>query len=300
MTEFITREDIERTLSMGSRKAATALGVSKTSVNKYREFYGLKREDRGITEPNPKAGPKILALDLETSPNLAHVWGLWNQNVGINQLLESQEVICFGARWIGTDEVVIMSAHRDGKTNMLRKIHDMLDEADAVMGWNSKRYDMRHLNREFVENGIQPPSPTHQLDLMLEVKKTFAFPSNKLDYVARALGLKGKVKHEGHELWIKCMAGDEEAWDTMYKYQKQDVDLLIDIYDLILPWLGNHPNVGLFTGDTFACTNCGSNDLQRRGMAYSKTGKYQRYQCKSCGHWNKDYRRAGTTQMRSA
>ena len=26
---------------------------------------------------------KILFLDLETSPNLAHVWGLWQQNVAI-------------------------------------------------------------------------------------------------------------------------------------------------------------------------------------------------------------------------
>jgi len=32
---------------------------------------------------------QILLLDIETAPNTAHVWGLWNQNVSLNQLMES-------------------------------------------------------------------------------------------------------------------------------------------------------------------------------------------------------------------
>jgi DNA polymerase III epsilon subunit-like protein len=111
-----------------------------------------------------------------------------------------------------------------------------MDEADVLVGWNSAAFDHKHINREFLENGIQPPSPVKDLDLMSVVKANFQFPSNKLDYVAQKLGVGAKVKHSGFKLWLDCMAGNEKAWVEMKKYQIQDVNLLIDLYDLLLPW----------------------------------------------------------------
>jgi hypothetical protein len=32
------------------------------------------------------------------------------------------------------------------------------------------------------------------------------------------------------------MAGNSKAWVEMKKYQIQDVNLLIDLYDILLPW----------------------------------------------------------------
>jgi hypothetical protein len=59
---------------------------------------------------------KILLLDLETSPNMAYVWGLWDQNISIGQMISSTEVICFGARWYGQRKIHFSSVHHDGKT----------------------------------------------------------------------------------------------------------------------------------------------------------------------------------------
>lgn len=242
--------------------------------------------------------PRILALDLETSPNVAHVWGLWNQNVSIKQLLESTNVICFGARWLDEDDVEIRSVFHDGKQKMLDRIWTLMDEADAIMGWNTKGFDVKHLNREFIENGMLPPSPHIDLDLMMKSKAAFRFPSNKLDYFVQKMGIGKKVAHEGHELWIKCMAGDKDAWDRMYAYQKTDVDLLIDVYYKLQPWIKGHPNFGLFSGEEIACPNCGSTRVQKRGFAFSGTGKYQRYHCQACGKWSKDFKRESTTKLR--
>lgn len=44
------------------------------------------------------AAMRILTLDLETSPNIAHVWGLWQQNVSLNQLMESTQVISWAGK----------------------------------------------------------------------------------------------------------------------------------------------------------------------------------------------------------
>ena len=49
---------------------------------------------------------RTLLLDVETSPNTAHVWGLWQQTVSLNQLMESSRVMCWAAKWV--DEKVIL------------------------------------------------------------------------------------------------------------------------------------------------------------------------------------------------
>lgn len=179
---------------------------------------------------------KTLYLDIETTPMQVYTWGLWDQNISIDQIIKSTEMLCFGARWGGTKKVIFKSVHHDGKVAMLEELHKLMEEADVLVGWNSAAFDHKHINREFLENGMQPPSPVKDLDLMSVVKANFQFPSNKLDYVAQKLGVGAKVKHSGFKLWLDCMAGDNKAWEEMKKYQIQDVNLLIDLYDLLLPW----------------------------------------------------------------
>lgn len=230
---------------------------------------------------------KILFLDLETSPNLAYVWGLWDQNVAINQIASSTEVICFGARWYGEKKVHFKSVHHHGKKEMLDALHELMEEADVLVGWNSQAFDSKHIKREFIENGYLPPSPYKELDLMRTVRSQFKFPSNKLDYVAQKLGVGAKVKHSGFDLWLGCMAGDKKAWREMKEYQIQDVNLLIDLYEVLLPWIKNHPHTGLHDSTVDGCPNCASTNLERRGTARTVANSYQRFQCKDCGKWSR-------------
>lgn len=179
---------------------------------------------------------RVLLLDIETTPLQVYTWGLWDQNIGINQIIKSTEMLCFGAKWLGEKRVTFKSVHHDGKKAMLEELHKMMDEADILVGWNSAAFDHKHINREFVENGFAPPSPTKDLDLMSVVKSNFQFPSNKLDYVAQKLGVGAKVKHSGFELWIGCMEDNKKSWVEMKRYQIQDVELLDKLYDVLLPW----------------------------------------------------------------
>lgn len=251
---------------------------------------------------------KTLCIDIETTPNLAHVWGLWDQNVGLNQLLEATEMMCFAAKWLGEPKMYFGRNWAYGehdpiapKEQMIGLAHSLLDEADVVMHFNGRRFDVPHLNREFVQAGWLPPSPYQQIDLLSAVKAKFKFPSNKLDYVLKALGLEGKVKHAGHELWIQCMAGNEKAWRQMATYNKRDVRALEDLYYRIQPWVPGHPNVGLFVeepGLVDMCPACGSTNLKLQGNRYTAMGKYQRYQCSDCGKWSSDGKRVGATNIR--
>lgn len=231
---------------------------------------------------------KILILDIETSPNTAHVWGLWNNNVSLNQLLESSYMLCWAAKWHGKKQVEFKSIYHHSHEEMLQGIHALLDEADVVIHYNGKRFDIPTLNKEFLLAGMSPPSPSKHIDVLEVVKGKFRFPSNKLDHIAERLGVGSKHKHEGHTLWIKCMNMIPEAWAVMKKYNIHDVRILEKVYDIVLPWIVNHPNRALFSDHPqHSCPNCGSESLQKRGFSATPAGKWQRYQCVDCGAWSK-------------
>ena len=231
--------------------------------------------------------PRILTLDIETSPALGDIWALWDQNVSLSQLREVTAVISFAAKWLGESKVEFRSDYHDGHEAMIRRAYELFNEADIVVHYNGSSFDVPHLNREFILQGLGPYSPVLEIDLLKVVKSRFKFMSNKLAHVTEQLGLTGKLSHSGHELWVQCLAGDEKAWRTMKAYNCQDVVTTEELYEKLRPWIKNHPHMGLWSGEAESCSNCQSADIQWRGVSRTTQGVYPRFQCKQCGKWGK-------------
>lgn len=236
---------------------------------------------------------RILALDIETSPNVVHTWGLFNQNVGLNQIIRTSEIICFAARFLDEPKKAMRfySLNESSREEMILAAWELLDEADVVLHYNGKRFDMPHLNREFIELGLKPPSPYQEIDLYLVAKRRFRFQSNRMQHVATQLSLEGKVEHEGFDLWLRCLNWEADAWRKMEKYNRRDVELLVELYGLMRPWVPSHPGMNLATKG-HACPYCASTKLQRRGVARTRQSEYQRYQCQKCGGWSRGTHRS--------
>ena len=62
---------------------------------------------------------KILVVDIETRPSMAYVWRLWDENVGIDQIVKSGEMISWAAKWHGEKEVLFASTFHDGRKKMV-------------------------------------------------------------------------------------------------------------------------------------------------------------------------------------
>ncbi len=239
--------------------------------------------------------PRILLLDCETFPNLVFTWGLWNQTIGINQIVDAGYTLCWSAKWLGEKDIMFSSIHRDGNERMMKTLHGLLNEADIIIGYNSDRFDLPTINKEMIRVGLKPPSPYKKIDLLKTARNQFRFSSNKLDYIAQFLGLGHKVKHKGFELWKECAEGDEGAWRKMEAYNKHDVRLLERVYKVMKPWVKNHPNLNIWA-DSAVCPHCASKHIQARGTYPTKDGLYQRYQCKDCGSWFRGKKRLKKTE----
>lgn len=241
--------------------------------------------------------PRILTVDLETSPLKVWTFSLFKPFIAINQIIEHTRVISWAAKWLDEDKVMFMSEYHHGRDVMLRRVHELLCEADIVVHFNGDSFDVPHLRREFKQAGLEPFSPFQSVDLYRQLKKAMYFPSYKLDYIAQALGVGAKVSHSGFNLWIHCLdespADDpnrqKRAWNLMRKYNKGDVVVTEDLYRETLSYLPSHPHMGLYSDDPSAdvCDRCTSTNLRNEGYAFTQTGKYQRYQCRDCGKWGR-------------
>jgi transposase-like protein len=251
--------------------------------------------------------PRILTIDIETSPMKVWTFSLMKPWISFEQIIEHTRVIAWAAKWYGEDQILFRSEYHHGREAMLRQAHALLNEADIVIHFNGESFDIPHLRREFQEFDLAPFAPFQTIDLYKQLKKTMYFPNNKLNSIARKLGVGEKVAHTGIDLWIQCLTDDDpvaqkKAWALMRKYNKGDVIVTEDLYTETREWLPNHPNMGLFTEDPAdgitRCSVCGSEDLRKEGFRLTMVGKYPRFQCRQCGKWGQEKKAIAFVQGR--
>lgn len=242
----------------------------------------------------PPKAPRILTIDIETAPIEAYVWGLWDQNVGIDFVKTDWTILSFAAKWFDEKKVIYADTGGRGADKvrddypLLGKIWELLNEADIVVAQNGKRFDVRKINARLIQHSYTPYSPIRVIDTMVEAKR-FAFTSQKLAWTSKLLTDSPKSEHKkfpGFELWTECLKDNPKAWAEMKKYNCQDIRSTEKVYVRLRPWIRNHPNVTTYDlKPGGACPNCGSTNVQHVGQATLQSGIYAQYQCLSCGAW---------------
>ncbi|WKR36101.1 DNA polymerase III subunit [Mycobacterium phage Azrael100] len=281
--------------------------------------------------------PRVVTLDIERQS--AIVGGVWQLKqhgyIPPRNIIIPARTICFAWKWWGEDEIHFSSEwdpyddgtickplpYRNtgllevypGHEDMIRRARDVMSQADFVVGWNSKQFDMGNLRSHMAEYNMNPPAPHHDLDLIKVSRSQFGFMSHTLEEAAAHFGLDGKMPHSG-ELWndlrwLPYFDPDGEKLQTsrslMKQYNQRDVELTEQVFMKMIPWI---PRLNLYGNPELAdeldadirCRRCNSDDLDwtaagpRRFSSYW----YRRFQCRTCGGWghgNKSYYRQETS-----
>lgn len=241
--------------------------------------------------------PKIVFLDVETSPLLGYAWQTYDTN--ILSIVEPVKIICAAWKFLG-DKRVNVQALPDYEgyvggvvddSRLVETLWSVLNAADVVIAHNGAAFDIKVCNARFIAHGLTSPSDYKVIDTLKVAKKNFKFSSNSLDELGKYLQEGKKLHTGGLETWLKCMAGDPVAWKRMKEYNVGDIELLERVYVRLRPFISDHPNLNLIAPrnikkDEYACQSCQSTKTQKRGFTTTKAGRYQRYQCLSCGSWS--------------
>lgn len=244
-------------------------------------------------------GPKLLFLDIETSPVLIASWTIRPPYASAVYVLRDTYILMVSWKW-GHERTVRTAAlpdfprykrNRHDDKDLCALLHDLLDRADIVCAHNGDAFDIKKINSRLITNGFKPPSPFKTIDTLKAARRAFKFDSNKLDNIGRYLNEGRKIPNTGAALWRGCVEdGDPKSWREMRRYCKQDTELLARVYERVKPWMATHPDMNLYRAfrdrpPGVACPTCESTNTQRRGVLVKLKARRHRFQCRACGSW---------------
>jgi len=236
-------------------------------------------------------GPKVLIFDIETTPLIVYTWGVYQQFIRPEDIINDWYVLSWSAKWLHNKDIMSevltpKESIAENDKRIVSKLWELFDDADIIIGHNCDRFDQKKMNWRFLIHGFPPPLMYKTVDTLKVARKYFSSTSNKLDYLTGSLGMRGKTSTGGMELWKNCMKGDKDALDKMLNYNINDVVILENLYLRLLPWITNHPNLGLFDDrEISVCPTCGSDKIKVEDkISSTSVNGYRQYRCENCFH----------------
>lgn len=257
-------------------------------------------------------GPRVLCVDLERIPG-SFTRDIWEGRdlkrvnyVHPNQWTSLPFVVCGAYRWLG-DPVkqtgFVATWHDDDPGHVGRRLWELYDEADVILGFNQKSADNPWAKQAWTAAGIRKrPSPSKDIDLYLLLRRELKLPSASLDFACKWFGIPGKRGAYNAEEAKAAHAGDPRMQAKIERYNKSDVTATIRLWLearglLHLPGL----NLATYYGDeAFRCSNCGHDALDVDKWRATTQTRYAGYRCRKCGTPLRSNHRKHSTTIRSA
>lgn len=181
---------------------------------------------------------KILALDIEVSPNIVSTWRVGSKVfLSPENIIKERAIICVAYSWLGSNKIESLQWKDGDDKDLLIKFSKLISEADIILHQNGDKFDVPWLRTRAIFHNIPFPAKINSLDTLQYARWGFYFNSNKLDYLGKYLGVGQKVETP-KDLWTKvAINGDKKALKEMVEYCKGDIKLLIDVYERLKPYL---------------------------------------------------------------
>ena len=230
--------------------------------------------------------PKIAVLDIETLPMIVFSWGLFDQNISIEQVISDSCMLSWAGKYLNSHEAFsdVMTpkeAKQRDASRIAKSIWEFLHKADVVIGHNFSGFDVKYINTAFLKYGL-PPLKYLIVDTFLISKHHFRFSSNKMKFINDQLGIRNKIDNDGFPLWKACSDGDEEALKTMLEYNEGDIGATEELFYRLRPYVHNF-NVALYNEmETEQCPVCGSGKIHEEGIYYTPAGAWKSVRCENC------------------
>jgi len=273
-------------MDMGAGKLSKYYDLTREEVYEAKELVKKQRQGAKL--------PKILLLDIETTPLEAYVWQMqvWKARVGDAQIISRWFMLTWSAKWLFSGEIMSnkltsREVKREDDSRIMGNLWKVLNEADIVIAHNGDSFDIPNINTRCIVNDLPPIKPYQTIDTLRIAQKQFGFTHNSLNALARIFGLSEKIDTD-FDLWVRCKNGDDEALAEMELYNRHDVEVLEEVYLKLRPWIKGHPNLGLYMElDVPVCKNCGSTNLKPDGSySYTNASKFTNMKCE-CGAYGR-------------
>jgi len=212
-----------------------------TTIKKCKEaLKQVRAEQHKINKILKDNTAKVLIYDIETSPNVGWFWRAgYKLNIDASQIQQERAIICISYKWLDEKHIYNLTWDKNQDDNfMIKQFAEVLKEADLIVAHNGDRFDIKWIKTRALFHRI-PMLPNYkQFDTLKVVKSKLYLNSNRLDYIAKFLGFKGKIRTR-YNLWGEvCKDNNRDSLNEMVEYCDEDVAQLEHIYK-VLRYLDN-------------------------------------------------------------
>ena len=243
---------------------------------------------------------KRLFFDIETSFNIGFFWRSgWKERIPPENIIKERAIICISWKWEGEEEIHHLTWDRNQcDKKMLIEFIQILNTASEIIAHNGDRFDIKWLRTRCLFHRIQMFPAYNTLDTLKVSKSGFNFNSNKLDYIAKYLGVGEKINTGGIDLWKRVILDNNgEALEEMVTYCDQDVRVLEAVFNELNNFIKVKTNFAVAAGgEKFECPECGSVYGRKRKTYHTAMGTPKHnITCKKC---SKNYTINNATYMK--
>ncbi len=224
-----------------------------------------------------------LYWDIETTPNIGYFWKSgFRERISPEAILEERRIICISYKF-EHEEVKTITWNNGCDKKLVENFVKVANTADILIAHNGDRFDLPWFRTRCIYHGVEfPPKPT-TIDTLKRARGNFRFNSNKLDYIAKFLGVGKKMETGGFDLWKDVMNGDKKALKKMVQYCERDVEILQKVHDKIAPHVPHTGHEGVMQGsEKWTCPHCGSKEVKQHRHRTTASG-VEKYQMKCSG-----------------
>lgn len=286
---------------LSSRKICEKLGWRKSQKSTINDmFTRYDREQQAVQQLLDESAEKklkILYFDIETSPEEGYVWGRWKQNLSEEMIKRHSHLLSVAYAY--NDGPVVgykmtpEEIDQEDDLTLVVNLAKAINEADLLVSFNGVKFDIKYLRTRMLYWGLPPLKPIKHLDLYLQAKSLFRFPSNSMQNICKYLGFSIlKQDTGGFGLWKRCMMTEHyqqsiNALDQMCEYNRGDIEVTRELHKKVMSWttginIGTLLNVKYNT-DHLRCTKCGSQDVRKEeGFDYTAQNGFELYRCNDC------------------
>lgn len=234
------------------------LNLNRNTHNKYRLSTEVERQLLKMREPQYNI--KRLFFDIETSPNIVYSWRIgWNLTITPDNIIDERKIICISYKWENEDKIHSLKWDKNQcDKQMLIDFVKVANQSDEMIAHNGDRFDIKWIRTRCIFHRI-PMFPQYKtLDTLKKAKSGFNFNSNKLDYIAKFLGVGAKIKHSGFDMWVQVMKGNAEAMKEMVTYCEGDIIVLEDVFLTMQNYIKTNTHAGVINNNLkYSCPSCG-------------------------------------------
>ncbi len=248
---------------------------------------------------NPGVRNRILILDVERLDGITqqHWWDrgdLKQRYIRHEDVLREPRTTIVCAKWYDQPDVIRLAEwDKGGRGKFLKNVHQLVSEADIIVGHFLDNADIPWLMGDFYLPRIGHPHRPN-LERLPEPKTVDTYkvlrrfksgaPFKSLNAVTQILGLPSKVDIYDRERMERAVAGNTEDRERLVEYCAGDVVATQWLYDWERPHIKNHPALFVDGQDRLmTCRACGgvTKPIAKRYVADVFT--YSMRRCETCG-----------------